>query len=542
MKRILLHILLLIFSVPAMAQEVFHVFPPDHSVSPGSENGDGSLTRPWDLQTALSQSTEVVNSGDTIWIHEGIYNGRFVSKLKSLEPNKFITVSAFKDDKVILNGNVNSTRNTVLEVAGPQVIFKNFEITWLADFSRDENDSNFQVCSGIRHLKGADCRFYNLNIHDNPGLGIGSWKHAEGTIIENCLIYNNGFMSKDGRGRGEGIYVQNKSDKTRLIKNNIIFNNYYKGIEVWSAGKRSSYEFVKHITLEGNIIFNSGNPSGWFFDNTIIASNDKNGVNIAKHIKVIDNVFYHNTRQPNGHIYGDAPSLTIGFIKRAPVEDVIVDNNVIVGGFNGLRILYSKTLQFSNNKIHTGIVQVAPTITEHYEGWNFNSNVIYSSLTKPYRIPRVKNYALKDWTETFQLDRDSKLFPIEDFTLDPILRVSKHSQNVNKFNVALFNTEGSSVQVDFSSYRIDAGTSYTIYDVENQKKVLKTGVLSEDGYLNIPMQLHEFEKPLHNEKAIKTIANFGVFVVEFDTQEVEDPSPEDKRDNFFTRFWKWLGF
>ena len=36
----------------------------------------------------------------------------------------------------------------------------------------------------------------------------------------------NGYIGKQ-RGHGVGIYVQNMSDKTRLIENNTIFNNYY---------------------------------------------------------------------------------------------------------------------------------------------------------------------------------------------------------------------------------------------------------------------------------------------------------------------------
>ena len=388
------------------------MFPENHNETPGTPNGTGSLANPWDLQTALLQSSEVVTSGDTIWLHEGVYNGRFVSKLESLEPNRFITVSGFKNDKVVLNGNVSSSRTVVLEVAGKQVIYKNFEVTWLGEFSRDENDEGFQNCGGIRHLKGENCRFYNLKIYNNPSLGFGSWKHSAGSIIENCIIYNNGFISKGGKGRGVGIYIQNKSDEVRLIKNNIIFNNYYKGIEVWSAGKRATEQFVKNVTLKGNIIFNSGSPSGRLFDNVIIASNDKNGTNVAKDISVLNNVFYHNTTQDNGMLYGDAPTLTLGFIEKAPIENVIVDGNVLVGGFNGLRILQAKSLRFTNNKIYTGIIHVGATMSNYYPQWNLNSNTIYSRLNKPFRIPRIEDYSLDIWQSKFNLDSNSKLIDI----------------------------------------------------------------------------------------------------------------------------------
>ena len=389
-------------------------------------------------------------------------------------------------------------------------------------------------------LKGENCRFYNLKIYNNPALGIGSWKHSAGTIIENCTIYNNGFVAKNGKGRGEGIYVQNKSDELRLIKNNIIFNNYYKGIEVWSSGKRATLQVVKNITLEGNIVFNNGSPSGHFYDNVIVASNDKNGINVAKNISLLNNVLYHNTTQNNGNIYGDASSLTLGFIAQAPIENVIVDRNIIVGGYNALRILQAKSLRFTNNKIHTGIIQVGPSVADYFADWTFNSNTIYSSLKKPFRVPRVKDYSLDEWQSKFRLDSNSSLNKLSDFDLENVLQVTRHSQDKYKFNVALFNAEGSDVTVNFSEYNINPQMAYTIYDVEHPNVVLKKGVLTEDYKITFPMQLTEFEKPLHNSKAIKSIANFGVFVVEFETQKTVQIT--EKKPNMFERLMKWLGF
>ncbi|WP_204346392.1 right-handed parallel beta-helix repeat-containing protein [Psychroserpens algicola] len=541
MKQYLIYIICCILGFYANAQEEFHVFSKNDAKTPGSERGDGSLKAPWDLQTALSQTPEVVKPGAVIWLHEGIYNGRFISTLKSLEPNTYVTVSGYKNDKVVLNGNVTSDRDVVLDVKGKQVIFKDFDVTWLGDFSRNETDSNFETSVGIRHLSGENCKFYNLKIYNIPGLGFGSWKHAAGSVIENCMIYNNGYIAKDGKGRGEGIYVQNKSDEVRLIKRNIIFNNYYKGIEVWSAGKNADFQYVKHITLEDNIIFNSGSPSGRFLDNVIVASNDRNGINVASNISVINNVLYHNTQQDNGRIIGDAPALTLGFHKNAPIEDVVVDGNIIVGGYNGLRILEAKTLQFTNNIVHTGIVQIGPTVSNHFRGWNSNGNVIYSRLKQPFRIPKVKDHSLESWTSNFNLDKQSQLIAITNFNLDPVVHLSQHSQHKNKYNLALFNAEGNAVTVDFSAYDIAANSGFKLYDVENPEVVLKSGKLSEDLKISVPMKLTKIEKPRHNTKAKKTLSNFGVFMVEFDVEQVEI-SEDKKKDNAIKRFFKWLGF
>ncbi|MEM5565391.1 hypothetical protein WNY78_09755 [Psychroserpens sp. AS72] len=541
MVRKTLYILCYFVGLYVNAQEEFHVFPIDDIKSPGTSQGNGSLTQPWDLQTALSQTTDIVNSGDTIWIHEGVYNGRYMSTLQSTESNKYITVSGFKDENVILNGNVDSKLGSVLVVKSKQVIFMNFEITWLGNYSRDQKDNNFKSCIGVEHLSGVNCKFYNLKIHDLPGLGFGSWKNTAGTIIENCMIYNNGFIAKNGNGIGEGMYVQNKSNEIRLIKNNIIFNNYYKGIEVWSAGKRADYEFVKNITLENNVVFNNGSPSGRFRDNLIIASDDRNGINIAKNITVLNNVFYHNTSGSNGSILGDAPSLTLGFNTYAPIENVTVEGNIITGGYNAFRILLVKSMQFKNNIVYTGNVQVDPSISDYFQNWNFKSNTFYSHLKKPYRITKVKDYSLATWNETFNLDQNSVIKKTKDFNLNPVLHFSRHSQNDQKFTLTLFNKEGNTVSVDFTEYNFENNLTYKIYDVENPNVVLKSGTLSEDKKIEFPMDNQNFEKPKYNSKAIKTISNFGVFIVEFENNIPSEISTE-KKDSAFKRFFKWLGF
>ena len=67
----------------APAQQEFHVFPETGSVVKGTSEGNGSLENPWDLQTAL-YATENIKPGDTLWLHEGVYNGRFISTLESV--------------------------------------------------------------------------------------------------------------------------------------------------------------------------------------------------------------------------------------------------------------------------------------------------------------------------------------------------------------------------------------------------------------------------------------------------------------------------
>ncbi len=443
-------------------------------------------------------------------------------------------VSAYKDDKVILNGNLGKKVNYVLEVNGSKVIYKNFEITYLGNFSRSKSDKNFKPAVGINHPKGEDCKFQNLIIHNIPGSGIGSWKSTGGSVIEDCVIYNNGY--EGSRGHGVGIYIQNQSEKTRLIRNNIIFNNYYKGIEIWTATSGSKFEFVKNVTLNNNIIFNNGAPYGKHVDNVIIASKDADGINVAKRIKLINNVLYHNVNFNDNKNYGYGASLTLGYISKSPVEDISILNNVIIGKNNALNISHAKSIVFQNNTIYAGYVHLNPSVLSALESHTIklNSNNYYTRKLAGFRINKYKDYNLSDWQSTFSIDKKSKLGYLRDFEINPILKVEKlkTKTNSNHYNIALLDKNGNDVTVDFSNYGIEKGMTFKIYDIENRKRVVKYGEVTTELKIKFPMGLKQFEMPLHNTVTTKSAENFAVYRIEFEGQK--------KKKNFFGRLFGWL--
>ncbi|WP_298902693.1 hypothetical protein [uncultured Psychroserpens sp.] len=536
----LLYILCCFVGLYASAQQEFHVFPIDHKSTPGTQNGTGHIDNPWDLQTAIQQKTKIT-SGDTIWLHEGIYNGRFVSTLQSLTPKSFITVAAFKDDKVVLNGNVPSSKTSVLEVRGQQIMFKDFEITFLGNFWRNATVEGFKSVSGISHNSGIDCKFVNLKIHNNPGSGIGSWKRAGGSEILDCIIYNNGYITKKGKGGGVGIYVQNASDEMRIIENNIIFNNFYKGVQIWSANKKAKESFVKNVELKNNAIFNNGSPAGTFKDNVIVGSGDRNGVNNPKHIRIFNNVLYHNTKVSDGQVSGDGASLTLGFHKNAPIEDVIARNNIVIGRNNALRILHAKSLIFENNMAYCGYLHLESSVLEHIKNWDFKDNTYYTKKQSSFRVLKDKDYSIERWRSDFGLDQNSTWKQVNTYDFEPVARLTKYKSRDRTYKVTALDENGDPVLTKFSGLGLKPGMTYSIYDVENLDTVLKSGTLSDDFVITFPMQQKEFIKPLHNTKARKTLSNFGVFIIEFNTEATTEV-PVKKKDNAFKRFFKWLGF
>jgi len=524
MKHRYLHLLLVFFCLALQAQQSYHVFPENHKDNPGSPQGKGSMNNPWDLQTALSNKT-IINPGDVIWIHEGIYNGRYISEIYGNDQDKVI-VSAYKNDRVVINGNVTSENGAVLHVTGSNVIFKNFQITFFGTFPRYVDDTQFKVVVGIKHDKGESCEFRNLKINNVPGSGIGSWKHTGGSSIENCIVFNNGYMGKK-RGHGVGIYVQNKSTNVRLIKNNLIFNNYYKGIEIWSASKGHDYEFVKNVTLLDNVIFNNGLPSGHHRGNVIVATNDSKGINRAKNIKLINNILYHNTDFINDKKNnGDASSLNIGYNIKAPPKSIIVRDNLIVGKNNALAIYNIDELQFENNTIYTGYIHVGKKLSQpiNFSKWSFKNNRYYTKKSTGFFLYVKQKKAMKDWQSNNFRDKNSHRFSFEEFNLDPILHISEIDAPTKTFQLVLFDKEGDEVTVDFSKYNIVKNIAFTIKSVEDDR-IIKSGTLDDNKTIVFPMGTYN-----------QTAANFGVYRIEFD----QENEKEKKRKGFFKRLFGWL--
>ncbi|PWK18207.1 hypothetical protein LX78_02116 [Xanthomarina spongicola] len=512
------------------SQKEFHVFPKTHSISPGKTTGNGSLNQPWDLQTALSQSSETVNGGDIIWLHEGVYNGRFYSKLSSIINGKYITVSSFPNEWAILNGNVSGVSEATLTVNGNNVTYRDFEISPTNLIIRDESVEGFLPFGGVSHNSGENCQFINLIIHGNNGLGFGSWKNTGGTIISNCIVYNNGYKGKKYAGIGEGFYVQNNSNtKTRILKNNIIFNNYYKGIEVWSANKKASNEYVKNINLDNNVVFNSGLVSGRTVDNVIVATNDRNGINIAKNIQVTNNIFYHNTTLSEAIENSDAPSLTLGFNNNSPVENINILNNIIIGRKDALRVLSAKSITFKNNTIYSGYARLFKPVMKYINNtsWIFENNTYYTRNSKPIRIQGEIDYSVKQWQDIYGLGINSKWKHFKEFTSNQKPIITKINTQENTYRVVLFNKEMNDVLVDFSEYNLPSESSYIIKDVENFKTVLASGKLNESSKVEFKMNV--------DRDANKSYNNFGVYYIEFKKNE------KIETESFFERFLNWLG-
>ena len=339
---------------------------------------DGSINNPWDLQTGLDN----IQAGETLNLRGGIYNGRFIVDGHAGESNSIITVMSYPGEWAILNGNLGyqansqpSLQQAVLFVERDFYRFMDFEITAGIQFEDEiiERDcsgdvENFYAINGIGHHDGV-CEFINLVIHDVTYLPFGSWKYTGGTKIYGCLVYNNGCQ-RGNEGADNAFYVQNNSTDYRVIENNILFNNFYKGIAVWSQGRITPGEpnpenKTQNVNIINNTSFNHATPAtGGTKDNIFIGSNNQP----PKNINIDHNQLYHNT-MPDDYGSGGG-SLVIGRGLNSNdkhSENIKIRNNLIVGK-SALIFNNPKTIEFSNNSVFSRFVYVNVKLYHRF-GW-----------------------------------------------------------------------------------------------------------------------------------------------------------------------------
>jgi len=290
---------------------------PEFYASPsGSPLGDGSRSKPWDLQTALSQPAPVT-PGSTIWLRGGRYTGGtdragFLSKLTGTADAPIVVRQAPGERSIVTNS---------LDVTGSYTWFWGFDVT-SARQAATGTDYEYLV----KLHAGVGNRFINLVIHDGPNTGLATftplYTTATQTTVYGCLIYSNGtHFNLD-----HGLYLQNDvATGTVTVTDNIVFNNEAFGLHVYSApanGRLSGFD------IEGNVLFGNGSISAPVNRNNEILIG---GTPPANDIVVRNNFTYRDAAS------GFSPyrvAAEIGYIDGSNANgDVVLEDNYLIGGF-----------------------------------------------------------------------------------------------------------------------------------------------------------------------------------------------------------------
>ncbi|MFI5120034.1 MAG: right-handed parallel beta-helix repeat-containing protein, partial [Thermoanaerobaculia bacterium] len=264
--------------------------------------GTGTFTNPWALQTALAQPA-AVHAGDTIWLRGGTYVGRFSSYMQGAAGQP-IVVRSLTGEWARIDGGPGPLVATLM-LWGHDVWFMNFEIFSSSTTRRSSQDgsgpSDLNRGAGVFTAQDSGhpgLKLINLVIHDATE-GMSLWEGATDMEIHGNIIYNCGWDGATDRGHGHGIYVQNLTG-TKTIENNIIFNQYGTGLNVYG----SDTAHMDNIDLIGNTVFENGKPSIYGYERNLLYGG-ATGSPQVQNGRLLNNSFFYEVGGPGtGHYVG----------------------------------------------------------------------------------------------------------------------------------------------------------------------------------------------------------------------------------------------
>lgn len=439
---------------------------PQFYVSPtGSASGDGSATKPWDLQTALKQPASVT-PGSTIWLRGGsyaggAYRGGFLSNLTGT-PDAPIVVRQAPGERGLLTNR--------LYVVGSYTWFWGFDIT-SAPTAAPDTDYSYLV--GVR--SGAGNRFINLVIHDGPNTGVASftplYTTATQTTIYGCLIYNNGtHFNLD-----HGLYLQNDAATgTVTVADNIVFNNEAFGLHIYSApadGRLSGFD------IEGNVLFGNGSISTPANRNNEILIG---GTPPASDIVVRNNYTYREAAS------GFSPykvAAAMGYVDGSNANGaVVLENNYFVGGLYISR--WSSATVRGNLVYDYAGPMVLTDSSPSSQTWSDNRFYGVSTVSSWQRAPdKPANFAT--WQAQAGLPGAGRY---EGKGAPPNLVVVRPNQyEAGRANIIVYNwAQQSTVSVDLSAV-LNVGDRYVVQNAQDFSGTPVASGTYEGGSLALPM-------------------------------------------------------
>ena len=247
----------------------------------GQSGNDGSAARPWDLQTALS-NTAGVGPCATVWLRGGTYKGTFVSSLNGRDGSP-VVIRQMPGERATIDSAPSA--DPALTVSGSWAWFMDFEIM-NSDPTRQSSQNggwppDLKRGTGVT-ARGSHLKFIGLVVHDLArGFEIGS--DSLDTEVYGSLVYYNGWEGPNQTANGHGIDTHNRVGSRRLI-DNVIFGQFSHGIIAYS----SETDPTNNMVVQGNILFNNGSLSRGGAERDLLIG----GGSVAQQPNVSHNVFY----------------------------------------------------------------------------------------------------------------------------------------------------------------------------------------------------------------------------------------------------------
>ncbi len=453
-------------------------------VSPnGTARGTGSISNPWDLQTAFNGPSSV-QPGDTIWLRGGTYGSGastlFTCNLAGTQSGSII-VRQYPGERAIVDGGI--------EADGPWTTFWGFEIT---NSSTNRSVPRDQRPAGLS-MYGRGEKVINMNIHDTGHPGIGFWNGVgDGGEIYGTLIWHNGLYEDGSWIRGSAIYAQNQ-DGSRYISDNIAFRNFTTGGKAYTEGA-----YADGFDFEGNAMFDNGEWN--MFGSTMTTP--------MRRLRVVSNYTY---RRPGD----DIESVQFGYYSNTN-DDAVVQDNYFVGDTDRAT-LYMKNwpnLTVTGNTLVSRNRTISELDRSPGATVQWNTNTYYEGSSAPFSLDG-SSLSFTNWRSQTGYDANSTYNETLPAGVRVFVRPNRYEPG--RANIIVYNWElDPSVQADVSNV-LPVGTQYEVRDAQNfSGDPVATGTYTGD-LITLPMNLTTVAPYIgtvtHRPPASHTAPEFAVFVL-----------------------------
>ena len=452
----------------------------------GTFTGNGTDSAPWDLATALAGGhANTIHAGDTVWIRVGTYSGSFQTNLSG-QPGVPLVFRGYPGERATINGS--------LAAEGSDLTFWGLEIM---------QTTPLNIVDRVLEANTVNGRFVNLVLHDAGFSGI-SMAAGSGSGVElyGCIVYNNGFRDNIDHG----IYAHNSTAGTKYITDNVFFNNFARGIQIYEGGD----SLMRNFDVEGNVSFNNGTIAGGLSSeiNLLISAPAVTSGIVAKH-----NLLYFSpgTDGVQLRLGNYDPSDSANYNKSIDIE-----GNFAAGGNTGLEMQYqwAQATVLNNTFVGTSGTDVVHTGGPTANLYQWSGNVYYRDPAAAAWLHDTTGYDFADWKTATGLGASDNALTGTPSANWVFVRPNKYEAGrgfVVIYNFASQNPVG----VDISGI-VATGAHYEIRNVQNVFGAAVASGTYSGGAVSIPMNGVAPPKPIGRtapSSAPRTGPNFDVFLV-----------------------------
>lgn len=219
----------------------------------GTRDGDGTLSRPWDILSATDGTHRAkLAGGGTVWLTGGTYRlepalnreGLGYRVATSGTATNPLIYRALPGQKVLIDGGLSLFGASYVWLWGLAVTVTDL-VEGRAPFGLSGSWPPGAPNGGISLYNTVGCKVINCVLFRNRQ-GLNLWTEAADAEAYGCIIYDNGWVGSD-RSHGHSIYVQSPPTTRKLIEDCIITaTDYSRG---WRDGRYTVHGYGERVAV-----------------------------------------------------------------------------------------------------------------------------------------------------------------------------------------------------------------------------------------------------------------------------------------------------